>query len=64
MKKFSDYMNINEASEFLGVPKHQLAYWDRSGKLKPYRHPINNQRLYEREILQKLLEAIQNRGKI
>ena len=33
-------------------------YWDRQGKLKARRHPINGYRLYERAALRRLIDAI------
>ena len=36
---FADCLTIGEAAEFLGVSTATLRNWDRSGKLKPRRHP-------------------------
>ena len=56
--KISDFMKIKEASEFIGVPISTLRHWDRKGKLKPVRHPINGYRLYQRRELEQILEEI------
>jgi len=53
-----DYITIKEASEVLGVDKTTLRRWDKAGKLKPYRHPLNKYRLYKRAELEALLRGI------
>ncbi|HOW36435.1 MAG TPA: helix-turn-helix domain-containing protein [Candidatus Omnitrophota bacterium] len=65
MKKIDDYITIKEASELLGVSEMTLRRWDSSGKLKSYRHPFNNYRLYAKDELQALLRKINDhkRGK-
>lgn len=55
-----DYITIKEASEILGVDKTTLRRWDKAGKLKPYRHPINKYRLYKKQELENLLREIEN----
>jgi type I restriction-modification system DNA methylase subunit len=47
---------IKEASEMLGVTKETLRNWDKSGKLKSKRHPINNYRSYAAADVMKLRE--------
>ncbi len=54
-----DYITIKEASELLGVDKTTLRRWDKAGKLKPYRHPINSYRLYKKSELEALLRGIE-----
>ena len=54
-----DYITIKEASELLGVDKTTLRRWDKAGKLKPYRHPINSYRLYKKSELEALLKGIE-----
>ena len=58
--KIKDYITIKEASEVLGVDKMTLRRWDKAGKLKSYRHPINGYRLYVKSDLENLLRGIQN----
>jgi len=58
MKNFKGYITIQEASQLLGVNPMTLRRWDKSGKLKSKRHPINNYRLYKRSDLQKLLKVL------
>jgi excisionase family DNA binding protein len=56
--KLKDYLTVGEAAAFLGVSAETLRNWDRSGKLKAYRHPINRYRLYRREELESFLREI------
>lgn len=53
-----EYITISEASEILSVSPMTLRRWDNSGKLKTYRHPINNYRLYKREELEALIKEV------
>lgn len=53
-----DYMMIKEAARFLGVTANTLRNWEKAGKFKTYRHPINQYRLYKKEDLEKLLGQI------
>ena len=57
-ENISDYLSVKDAAEYLGVSKDTLRRWDRKGKLKAYRHPLNKYRLYRKEDLQKLLAEI------
>jgi excisionase family DNA binding protein len=57
----SDYMTIKEAAEFLKVTGQTLRNWDNLGKLKPYRHPMNNYRLYKKADLVKILKSIKKK---
>jgi excisionase family DNA binding protein len=54
MNNLSDYVTIKQASELLGVSPSTLRNWDRSGKVKAWRHPLNGYRLYGREQLEAL----------
>jgi type I restriction enzyme M protein len=42
-----NWMSISEAAGFLGVSKATLRNWDKEGKLKALRHPINKYRGYD-----------------
>ncbi len=55
MAKISDFMTVGEAAAYLSVSKDSLRRWDRAGKLKARRHPINGYRLYQKSDLDKLL---------
>lgn len=53
-----DYLTVGEAATTLGVSRSTLRNWDKAGKLKPYRHPVNGYRLYSRQELDNLLKEI------
>lgn len=54
-----EYITIKEAAELLGVDKTTLRRWDKAGKLKPFRHPINSYRLYKKSDLEAILKGIE-----
>jgi PAS domain S-box-containing protein len=54
---FSEYCTVGEAASFLGVSTATLRNWDRSGKLKPRRHPQNGYRIYLHSDLKSLLRS-------
>ena len=41
-----DWLQVGDAASLLGVSEKTLRNWDRAGKLRPVRHPINGYRLY------------------
>lgn len=56
MKKKPDgYVKLREAAETLGVSPNTLRNWDRSGKLKATRHPVNQYRMYRLSDVARLL---------
>ena len=57
--RLQDYVQIKAAAELLGVAPNTLRNWERSGKIRVYRHPINNYRLYKRADLAAVLAAIE-----
>jgi len=44
--KWTNFLRIKEAADFLGVSELTLRNWDKKGKLVAHRHPINDYRLY------------------
>jgi excisionase family DNA binding protein len=58
----ASYLTIGEAAQRLGVSRGTLRNWDKAGKLRPHRHPVNGYRLYHGSELDRLLERI-GRGK-
>ncbi len=54
-----DYLTVGEAAEALGVSRSTLRNWDKAGKLKPYRHPVNGYRLYKQDELKALLQEVE-----
>jgi DNA (cytosine-5)-methyltransferase 1 len=60
--RLPDYVQIKEAAVLLGVAPNTLRNWERMGKLRVYRHPVNNYRLYKRSDIVALLAAIEATG--
>jgi len=58
----SEYLTVRKAAKMVGVSVSTLRNWDRTGKLKPVRHPVNGYRLYRSADLEKLLLAVDRRG--
>lgn len=57
------YITVKQASEILSVTPLTLRNWDKNGKLKAHRHPMNNYRVYKIDDLQKIINEIeQNTG--
>lgn len=54
------YFSIKEAAEILGVSPLTLRNWDKSGKFKAQRHPMNNYRVYKLSSLEKIIEDIES----
>jgi DNA-binding transcriptional MerR regulator len=52
-----EYLTVKAAAAFLGVCPSTLRNWDRAGKLRPHRHPINRYRLYRRAELEAVLRC-------
>jgi excisionase family DNA binding protein len=57
-QKLQDYLTVKEAAVFLGVSPSTLRNWDRAGKVKAVRHPVNGYRLYLQEHLRAILESV------
>ncbi len=53
------YFSIKEAAEILGVSPLTLRNWDKSGKFRAGRHPMNNYRVYKLSSLEKIIEDIE-----
>jgi excisionase family DNA binding protein len=53
------YYTIKQASKLLHVTPLTLRNWDKNGKLKAYRHPLNNYRVYKAEQLEMFLRKIE-----
>jgi MerR family copper efflux transcriptional regulator len=58
--RLPDYVQIKEAAALLGVAVNTLRNWERNGKIRVYRHPINNYRLYKRTDIAALVAAIES----
>lgn len=55
---YSKMLTVSQAAAELDVTPATLRNWDRSGKLKPRRHPINGYRLYRATDIEALKNAI------
>ncbi|GAB4230356.1 MAG: site-specific DNA-methyltransferase [Ekhidna sp.] len=55
----SKYLSVSEAAEKLNVNSETLRRWDKSGKFKSSRHPINNYRVYSEEQVLSLVKEMQ-----
>lgn len=53
------YITIKQASKILGVSPLTLRNWDKNGKLKAHRHPMNNYRVYSIEDLEDVIREIE-----
>jgi len=58
------YLTVKEVADLVGVTPLTLRNWDKSGKLKAYRNPINNYRIYKPGDIELLLRKIETQGKI
>lgn len=55
-----NYSTVSEAANKLGVSSTTLRRWDKSGKFKSFRHPINNYRVYDESSINALKSEIAN----
>lgn len=51
-------LTIKAAAEMLGVSEQTLRRWDKAGKLRAKRHPMNGYRLYPRRQVMELRRQI------
>jgi excisionase family DNA binding protein len=58
VQKFSDYLRVSEAAEYLGVSPNTIRNWVSAGKIVSVRHPVNDYRLFKREDLDILLARL------
>lgn len=63
MEKNNNFLTIKEASKMLGVTPLTLRNWDKSGKLKAMRHPMNGYRVYKLDQIQQILSDMES-GKV
>jgi MerR family copper efflux transcriptional regulator len=60
--KICDYLSSCQAAELLGITKTTLANWDKKGKLKAHRNPINGFKLYRLKDIHSLLDELEASG--
>lgn len=53
-------MTVKDAAAFLGVSEVTLRRWDRAGKLRAHRHPMNDYRLYARKDLERVKRLVES----
>ena len=53
------YITIKQAAKILEVSPLTLRNWDKNGKLKAHRHPMNNYRVYKIEDLEQVYREIE-----
>lgn len=58
------YLTIKEVAEIVGATPLTLRNWDKSGKLKALRNPLNNYRIYKPEEIELFLRKIESKGKL
>ena len=58
------YLKVKEVARILGVTPLTLRNWDKLGKLRAYRNPINNYRVYKPEDIELFLRRIESKNKI
>jgi excisionase family DNA binding protein len=51
-------LTIRQAAKILSVSPDTLRRWDKAGKLKTARHPMNNYRVYSAQSIEKLKNKI------
>lgn len=54
-----DYLTVAQAAEKIGISSDTLRRWDKSGKFKSVRHPINNYRVYTLEQVQSFVSDLE-----
>lgn len=59
-----EYLTVKQVADFFGVTPLTLRNWDKSGKLRAMRNPLNNYRIYKAQDIKLLLRKIESKGKI
>jgi excisionase family DNA binding protein len=58
------YLKVKEVANLLSVTPLTLRNWDKSGRLKALRNPINNYRVYKADEVELFLRRIESKGKV
>ena len=53
------YLTIKKAAKLLHITPLTLRNWDKKGILKPYRHPVNNYRIYKLDQIEMILRKLE-----
>ena len=54
----AQFLKVKQAARLLGVSVSTLRNWDRQGKLRAVRNPLNGYRLYRPEDLEKIVRDL------
>ncbi|WP_197999813.1 helix-turn-helix domain-containing protein [Gimesia chilikensis] len=57
--KDKDFVRVKEAAEILEVCPNTVRAWGAEGKLREYRHPLNNYRLFKRKELEQVIRRLE-----
>jgi DNA (cytosine-5)-methyltransferase 1 len=55
-------ISIKDAAKMLGVSSLTLRNWDKNGKLRALRHPMNNYRVYKVADIESLIDNMTNQS--
>jgi excisionase family DNA binding protein len=58
--KGDDFLLVREVAVRLRVAPNTVRAWAANGKLREYRHPVNNYRLFKRDDVEALLRKIED----
>ena len=58
MPRTTEYLQVSEAAELLGVSPNTVRNWGRDGKVTEYRHAVNNYRLFKRKELERIRKKL------
>ena len=58
------YLTVKQTAELIGVTPLTLRNWDKAGKLKAYRNPINNYRAYKHEDIELFQRKMESKRKL
>ena len=53
------FLTVNDVARLMGVSPLTIRNWDQKGKLRAYRNPLNNYRMYKVEEVEALLKQIE-----
>jgi len=54
-----NYYTVGEAAYILGVSPMTIRNWDKAGKLRARRNPLNNYRVYKRSDIEYLIRRME-----
>ncbi len=53
------FLTVNDVARLLGISPLTVRNWDQKGKLRAYRNPVNNYRMYKVEEVEAILKKIE-----